>query len=209
MSHSQRRTFRDSPNHVLQLHVRFGRMPTGAGPGRFRLTVTEKRIRTSAASFGNWRVAMVTLILIWGSGLACSPGGLWDPEALFRNQYQGWGNQLQQHRSDDFVWKDGSGWTDGVSDIPPGLPLPPGGMMGDSLTCAQEEVLAMMAFPEDEEPEEWYLERDAEETNRRWKVAFADLVWGDHTDNLIWLAREPFAERCGLASHFRLFNFRL
>ena len=172
-------------------------------------------------------------MLFW-SAVACGSGGLWDPEGLFRSQYQGWGQQLQQHRDEDFVWKDGSGWLDGVSNTPPQLPLPPGTLVGAYLTCAQEEIVSMMAFPtfqdpdelhvlpnaeeinrqwkteffKSEDPDEWYLLPDAEEINRQWKTEFSRMVWGDHTQALTWLAREPFAERCGLASHFRLFDTR-
>ena len=64
----------------------------------------------------------------------------------------------------------------------------------------------MMAFPEDWEPGRWYLEPDAQEVNRRWQSDFAALVRGSDDDNLIWLGREPFVQRCGFASRFRLFH---
>lgn len=84
--------------------------------------------------------------------MACSPGGLWDPDGIYWSRYDGWGKQLQQHRDANFAWKDGSVWLDGVSDVPPKLALESGASVGESLTCAQEETLIMLAFPTDREP---------------------------------------------------------
>ena len=148
----------------------------------------------------------VLFFLIWISALACqNDGGVWDPDGVFRSEYRWWGQQLHQHRDDGFAWKDGSGWTDGVSNIPPELPLATGSLLNESFTCAQEETLVMMAFPRNEEPDEWHLQSNAEEINRRWYAEFSRMVWGDDADNREWLVREPFAKRCGFGSDYRLF----
>ena len=160
------------------------------------------KVRTTANS---WRVAF-RVMLVFCIAVACSPGGLWDPEGLYWTKYDGWGNQLQQHRSETFVWRDGSGWTDGVSSAPPDLPLRPDSTLWESLTCAQEEVLIMVAFPNDEDPEDWYLQPNAEAINLRWQAAFASLVWGD-AEAPERPTRTSFWARCGLASHYRLFQY--
>ena len=104
--------------------------------------------RPSATPWGYWCRAAGVALLLW-SVMACSPGGLWDPDGIYWSRYDGWGTQLQQHRDANFAWKDGSGWLDGVSHVPPKLPLASGASVGESLTCAQEETLIMLAFPTD------------------------------------------------------------
>ena len=160
---------------------------------------------TSRATADSWWAA-IGVMLLSGMAAACSPGGLWAPEGLYWTQYDGWGNQLKQHRSETFVWRDGSGWTDGVSSVPPDLHFRPNSTLWEPLTCAQEEVLIMMAFPNDANPEDWYLQANAEAINLRWHAAFVSLVWGD-TKAPERLIQTPFWRRCGLASHYRLFRY--
>ena len=189
------------------------RPPFSLSPARLALWVGEVEhlsrdkgiTRPSATPWGCWWRAAGVALLLW-SVMACSPGGLWDPDGIYWSRYDGWGKQLQQHRDANFAWKDGSVWLDGVSHVPPKLPLESGASVGESLTCAQEETLIMLAFPTDREPEKWHLLPDAEEVNRQWRTEFALMVWGSHADAQAWSNREPFAERCGLASHYRLFN---
>ena len=160
---------------------------------------------TVRATADSW-CAAIGVMLLSGMAAACSPGGLWAPEGLYWTQYDGWGNQLKQHRSETFVWRDGSDWTDGISSIPPDLPLPQNSTLSESMTCAQEEVLIMMTFPNDANPEDWYLQANAEAINLRWHAAFVSLVWGD-TKAPERLIQTPFWRRCGLASHYRLFRY--
>ncbi|MYC30201.1 MAG: hypothetical protein F4X65_08945 [Chloroflexi bacterium] len=141
-------------------------------------------------------VVLVLLALL----LACGAhtGGLRVPEREFLYAYEGFGNQLQHERKGDFEWKDGSGWHDGISSTPPPLPIPAGDVPSTVMTCAQEEVVNMIAFPDGvgpHEAEEKQLSR-AEEA-RLWESNFSVIVWGeDYPQAGEWRAQDSFNERC-------------
>ena len=113
-------------------------------------------------------------------------------------EYEGWGDQLQYHREDDFAYKDGSSWTDGISSTPPPLPVFLKDTQGAPMTCAQEEIIWMLAFPRDRDMGNWRSNPDADEIARQWRANFLQFVWGYvHPAPNETRTRESFGERCG------------
>ena len=150
-----------------------------------------------------WVAGFLALLLLL---VECKGHGDFGPS--YEYLYGAWAQELYQHRDTDFTWKDGSGWTDGVSHIMPALPLASGARVSGAMTCAQEEVLRMVAFPMDERPDEWLLKPDAPGITLEWDTNFAAMVWGEQREDLkpgalIWLKREPFLQRCGVIENRR------
>ena len=143
-------------------------------------------------------IGLLPLVLLLACGHAPAGGEL-VPEREFLLAYAGWGDQLQYERSDDFAWNDGSSWLDGVSSTPPPLPIPAGDPPSSVMTCAQEEVINMVAFPDGQGPHEWpqELTLTADQEARQWKANFSRIIWGeDYRQAGEWQAKDPFDKRC-------------
>ena len=119
------------------------------------------------------------------------------PPSEFAAAYRREGEKLYAARSPGVAWLDGSNWTDGISDRPPSLPIEPGAPIGSGVTCAQEEIIQMTAFPAGEDPMTWHMEADADAIGSLWTLNKATAIWGEHPEALDWLDREPFSQRCG------------
>ena len=68
------------------------------------------------------------------------------------------------------------------------------------MTCAQEEVVNTIAFPDGvgpwESPED-LKELDADQTARERAANFSRMVWGeDYPQSVEWRAQDPFDQRC-------------
>lgn len=128
--------------------------------------------------------------------IACGKhsGGHLDPEREFLWTYEAWGNQFHYEREKDFAWKDGSNWKDGISSTPPPLPIPAGEPPSTVMTCAQEEVINMVAVPDGAGP---YESREFPDPKLDWETNFSMIVWGeDYPQAGDWRAKDPFDKRC-------------
>ena len=106
---------------------------------------------------------LAILLIGLALGVACSDTPPTPPQpqpmpTAIVGAYQEWGQTLYAERSPDAKWKDGSNWTDGVSQSPPVLPIGRNEYIGPNLTCAQAEVLQMAVFPEGEGYDVYHLE---------------------------------------------------
>ena len=149
------------------------------------------RVRWLCVVFG--AVLLSTLSLSCVKVINGLPGGVtsWD--------YPAWGDQLQYKREDNFAWKDGSSWRDGISSTPPPIPVFLGTTPGTAMTCAQEEIIWMLAFPKDRNMAHWQSQPDADQIARQWQTNFIDFVWGlDYPQPDEPRTRESFGERCGM-----------
>jgi len=138
-------------------------------------------------------------------GIACSSTSPSVPQAqplpaALVDAYQGWGETLYSERSVAKKWKDGSNWTDGVSQSPPSLPIGRNEYIGPNLTCAQAEVLKMAAFPEGEgyDVYNWNYRSDADAIGEQWRENFATLIWGDHPWAVEVYDGVSFFDSCGM-----------
>ena len=107
---------------------------------------------------------------------------------------------LDEARSPDLTWSDGSNWRDGVSDRLPELPLAPGVEVTEGMTCAQWEALEIAVFPEGEGYglSDWWQHPDSDEISERWKENLARAVYGnDQGAAAIRFIGAEFTVHCG------------
>ena len=111
--------------------------------------------------------------IAYASSTDTMPGGL-------AAAYQREGRLLYaEGRSSDTVWDDGSSWTDGVSRLPPVLPIEASVQVQAAVTCALEEILLMDVFLRGEDLMTWHLEEGSTEIGRRWTCNLATALWVD------------------------------
>ena len=138
------------------------------------------------------------VMLLCGSAFAIGCGRvhiLVDREAEYLHDYVAWGEQANYGRDDGFTWKDGSSWGDGISDKAPDLPLVEGQSPDAVLTCAQEEVLWLMTFPDGESLlADGLSQEEKDRITGMWEDAFAERFRGPGAafDEL-----RSFADQCG------------
>ena len=137
-------------------------------------------------------LVMLSIALSLGCSQTHSDFG---PEMRFIAHYEPWGDQLQYKRPHDFSWRDGSGWNDGISRTPPPIAAARNSRPGTPMTCAQEEIIWMIAFSQDEDLGAWASQPDADEIAQAWDSTFEDLVWGRaRTDVTEIRSRESFTD---------------
>ena len=144
-------------------------------------------------------VATLPAIFVLVLAVACTgtPPAAPQPDLTLADAYQQWGEKLYSERSSEVRWEDGSNWTDGVSHLPPPLPIGRDEYIGPDFTCAQAELLEMTAFPEEYDISTWASHRDSGIIGEQWRQNHATLVWGGHPWALDVYEGVSFSDQCG------------
>ena len=121
-------------------------------------------------------------------------------KAELARKYTEAGEGLDEARSPDLTWSDGSNWRDGVSHQLPDLPLSLRVGVQEGMTCAQWEALEIAVFPEGESynRSNWWGHPDSDEIRTLWREELARAVYGGDYGAM---AREfigaVFTDHCG------------